>query len=152
MRRIEVDWDVLGEFLIYWRFKHSSIPPNHFNPRIPKLGLKGGSGRHWADFPAESVLAGVGRTSLLRIEMGSGAWGPPIGERAKHDKEGKLCAAGRWVGRFVGPMCGKSAQTGGVVTCFHLCFFSYFYLLIYSNYKFKPNAIIQLNLSINASP
>jgi hypothetical protein len=39
MRRIEVDWDVLGEFLIYWGFKHSSIPPNHFNPRVPKLGL-----------------------------------------------------------------------------------------------------------------
>jgi hypothetical protein len=39
MRRIEVDWDVLGEFLIYWGFKHSSIPPNHFNPIVPKLGL-----------------------------------------------------------------------------------------------------------------
>jgi hypothetical protein len=31
----------LGEFLIYWGFKHSSIPPNHFNPRVPKLGLIG---------------------------------------------------------------------------------------------------------------
>jgi hypothetical protein len=27
--------------LIYWGFKHSSIPPNHFNPRVPKLGLRG---------------------------------------------------------------------------------------------------------------
>jgi hypothetical protein len=27
--------------LIYWGFKHSSIPPNHFNPRVPKLGLIG---------------------------------------------------------------------------------------------------------------
>jgi hypothetical protein len=31
----------LGEFLIYWGFKHSSIPPNHFNPIVPKLGLDG---------------------------------------------------------------------------------------------------------------
>jgi hypothetical protein len=43
----------------------------------------------------ESVPAGVGTTSLLRIEMGSGAWGPPVVERAKHGKEGKMRAAGR---------------------------------------------------------
>jgi hypothetical protein len=39
MRGVEVDWDVLWEFLTYWGFIHSLIPPNHFNTRVPKLGL-----------------------------------------------------------------------------------------------------------------
>lgn len=40
MRGVQVDWDVLQEFLTYWGFIHSLIPPNHFNTRVPKLGLR----------------------------------------------------------------------------------------------------------------
>jgi hypothetical protein len=40
MEGIGVDCDVLWEFLIYWGFIYSLIPPNHFNTRVPKLGLK----------------------------------------------------------------------------------------------------------------
>jgi hypothetical protein len=40
MRGVEVDCDVLQEFLTYWGFILSLIPPNHFNTRVPKLGLK----------------------------------------------------------------------------------------------------------------
>jgi hypothetical protein len=40
IRGIGVDWDVLWEFLIYWGFKHSSIPSKHSNPRVSKLSLK----------------------------------------------------------------------------------------------------------------
>ena len=41
MKGIGVDCDVLWEFLIYWGFIHSPIHSNHFNTRIPKLGLRG---------------------------------------------------------------------------------------------------------------
>jgi hypothetical protein len=39
IKGIGVDCDVLWKFLIYWGFIHSLIPPNHFNTRVPKLGL-----------------------------------------------------------------------------------------------------------------
>jgi hypothetical protein len=41
MRWIGVDWDVLREYLIYWGFIPSPIPPKHSNPKVSKLSLKG---------------------------------------------------------------------------------------------------------------
>lgn len=41
MEGIEVDCNVLCKFLIYLGFIHSLIPPNHFNTKVPKLGLSG---------------------------------------------------------------------------------------------------------------
>jgi hypothetical protein len=40
MRWIGVDWDVLREYLIYWGFIPSPIPPKHSNPKVSKLSLR----------------------------------------------------------------------------------------------------------------
>jgi hypothetical protein len=76
MSEIGVDWDILREYLIYYGFIPSPIPPKHSNPKVSKLGLHVFSTTMHPTILAERVLAG--HTLYCRWAMAPGSSPSPI--------------------------------------------------------------------------
>jgi hypothetical protein len=63
----------LREYLIYWGFTPSPIPPKHSNPKVSKLGLKKKEGKHKRFHKKKNGKAYIVGDWLTNIEYSSGS-------------------------------------------------------------------------------